>query len=152
MSGGLVKKIITCLRIEIHECFFWCDSTIVLSWLQTNPLNLKPFVANRVVEIQDLTRKSKWLHVGTRDNPADLISRGVSSSKLHGKWWSGPDWLSMPNDEWVLSPYHETMLEIPEMKTTFIATSMCKYTQNALQRGFYDFLTIVKENYTSVEV
>ncbi|UYV74036.1 hypothetical protein LAZ67_11001902 [Cordylochernes scorpioides] len=56
----------------------------------------KPFVGNRIAEIQRLTLQSSWYYVSTKDNPADCASRGITSSELvnHSLWWNGPDWLS----------------------------------------------------------
>ncbi|KAF9797542.1 hypothetical protein SFRURICE_006377, partial [Spodoptera frugiperda] len=52
-------------------------STIVLGWLKTSPNMLKTFVQNRVVEVNELTGDRQWLHVAGKQNPADLLSRGV---------------------------------------------------------------------------
>lgn len=75
--------LLACLYREIcdtlnvcNKIIFWCDSTVVLNWLKTSPHLLKTFVANRVVEIQDLSNSNEWRHVRSEDNPADAISRG----------------------------------------------------------------------------
>ena len=36
------------------------------------------------------------------ENPADAPSRGLFPSELVGYklWWSGPDWLQRPEEEW----------------------------------------------------
>lgn len=60
----------------------WCDSSVVLGWLHANVRNLKTFVANRIVEICELTDADSWRHVPTSENPADLISRGVQPNEI----------------------------------------------------------------------
>ena len=52
----------------------------------------KQFVANRAMKIQEYSGIT-WRHVPTKENPADLGSRGgqVDYSKL---WWEGPECLS----------------------------------------------------------
>ncbi|GFW38768.1 uncharacterized protein TNCV_3881351 [Trichonephila clavipes] len=62
-------------------------STIAIAWTNSSPHQLKTFVANRVSKIQALTA-----NISSRDNPADLISRGVNPSDLEHLelWWSGP--------------------------------------------------------------
>lgn len=40
------------------------------------------FVANRVTEIQNATPPSCWHHCSSKDNPADLISRGVLADQI----------------------------------------------------------------------
>lgn len=39
------------------DSFYWCDSTIVLSWIATDSGLLKTFVSNRVAEIQRITNE-----------------------------------------------------------------------------------------------
>ncbi|GFU14534.1 uncharacterized protein TNCV_3251541 [Trichonephila clavipes] len=42
----------------------------------------KPFVANRVREIQSLADPNSWFHCSGKDNPADLLTRGISVDAL----------------------------------------------------------------------
>ncbi|XP_026482864.1 uncharacterized protein LOC113391113 [Ctenocephalides felis] len=65
--------------IQISETFLWSDSSIVLAWLRTDPSQLKMFVSNRVAEISELTPAILWRHVPSKENPADIVSRGVDS-------------------------------------------------------------------------
>ena len=59
---------------------FWSDSQIVLHWLQsTKPL--KRLQANRVMEIQGITHDRKWMFCPTVDNPADLLTIGISAAQ-----------------------------------------------------------------------
>ncbi|XP_017472652.1 PREDICTED: uncharacterized protein LOC108363714 [Rhagoletis zephyria] len=75
----------------------WTDSQVVLHWIKKIPRNLKTFVANKVASIQTNTDVKKWRYVNTKDNPADLLSRGMSPSEnIHNHLWlQGPDWLSL---------------------------------------------------------
>ncbi|GFY69600.1 integrase catalytic domain-containing protein [Trichonephila inaurata madagascariensis] len=63
-----------------------------IAWINSSPHQLKTFIANRVSKIQALTANYQWKHISSRDNPADLISRGVNPSDLENLefWWSGP--------------------------------------------------------------
>lgn len=93
---------------------FWTDSEIVLCWIRKSPITLKTFVANRVSSIQDATAGSKWSHVASRDNPADIASRGATATELQASslWWNGPHWLSRPSDEWPPSkPFTSVVVE-----------------------------------------
>lgn len=60
----------------------------------------KTFVANRVTEIQCHVDPEKWNLVSTKDNPTDIISRGVELQKLKESepWWQGPPWLITKED------------------------------------------------------
>ncbi|GFQ76350.1 integrase catalytic domain-containing protein [Trichonephila clavata] len=62
----------------------------------------KPYIKNRVQEIQLLSDPSQWGHCPGKDNPADLISRGTSAVKLaqNELWWHGPPWLKLTPDYW----------------------------------------------------
>ncbi|XP_057671219.1 uncharacterized protein LOC130902947 [Diorhabda carinulata] len=90
------------LRIKIDQCVYWSDSTVVLGWLKHPPNQLKPFVANRVAEIQDLSAADSWRHVPTKSNPADLVSRGVKPRNLlnNSLWWEGPPFLKERKESW----------------------------------------------------
>ena len=75
--------------------FCWTDSQVALSWIRSDPHVWKPYVKNRVSEIQKLTDKGRWRHVKGEDNPADVPSRGMLPSKLKdcNLWWKGPSFL-----------------------------------------------------------
>ena len=60
---------------------------------------MKPFVG----EIQSLTDPEQWGHVPTKQNPADLLTRGLSVSTLiqdEESWWKGPALLMQEKTEW----------------------------------------------------
>ena len=80
--------------IPVTTIQFWSDSQIVLCWLRSNK-PLKRFVENRVQEIKVLTDTTKWKYCPTDENPADLLTRGLSADnfKDNALWWNGPSWL-----------------------------------------------------------
>ena len=76
----------------------YTDSRVALHWIRGVDKEWKPFVRNRVAEIQRHVSPDCWNHCPGETNPADLPSRGLtplqlSSSKL---WYNGPEWLSEP--------------------------------------------------------
>ncbi|XP_047020044.1 uncharacterized protein LOC124630274 isoform X2 [Helicoverpa zea] len=83
LGAKILDKVRSSLRCEFKNIVFWTDSTIVLGWLRMSPNKLKTFVQNRTVEIHELTQDVQWRHVRTKENPADLASRG---SKVRTKW------------------------------------------------------------------
>lgn len=101
LSVELVQKIIHKLGVKIDKVTYWTDSEIVLAWLQT-ATPLKTFVANRISEIKRNSELINWRYVETKHNPADLTSRGCSSSELKGNmlWWNGPTFLRRPEYTW----------------------------------------------------
>ena len=85
----LVERISTIIETKIDKTYFWTDSSIVLCWIKTPSYQLKSFVASRVSKIQE--SKHNWYHVDTKQNPADMVSRGITpqSIKDSNLWWHG---------------------------------------------------------------
>ncbi|UYV72585.1 hypothetical protein LAZ67_9003861 [Cordylochernes scorpioides] len=82
----------------------------------------KPFVGNRIAEVQRLALHSSWHYVISKDNPADCASRGITPSELvdHSLWWRGPTWLSDVNFEDPIQTQYDFPKEIPgERRKTF---------------------------------
>lgn len=48
---------------------------------------------------------ARWRHVRTHENPADLVSRGVTPKDLidNSLWWHGPAWLQSSQCNWPLN-------------------------------------------------
>ena len=100
----LAKRIATVIDFPIRRVTFWSDSVNVLWWIRGRSRQFKPFVANRVGEIQSNTDPEQWRYVPTSMNPADILSRGMRTEELIGcsKWWKGPDFLSQSEETWPL--------------------------------------------------
>ncbi|XP_066596575.1 uncharacterized protein [Prorops nasuta] len=98
----LYKEIRFLIKRQIEKIIFWCDSTIVLHWIGKSPINLKTYEANRIREIQDLSRGIEWRHVRTHDNPADCLFRGQAAGEFLKNviWFKGPSWLKGQEDLW----------------------------------------------------
>ena len=64
--------------------FLWSDSQIVLHWIHHLKLSTqsKPFIANRIQEIRGSFPVQHWTYIPTADNPADLLTRGLSTQQL----------------------------------------------------------------------
>src|SRR5436190_4522785 len=116
LLAKLFREVKSATGLEFNKIVFWCDFTIVLHWLRTQPQRLKTYVANRVVEIQEITRTHVWRHVGTADNPADAISRGQLPHTFlrNATWFAGPSWLHKDESEWPNEMTH--LSELPELK------------------------------------
>lgn len=117
LGAQLAQDVLKSIKIEVHNVYFWSDSTIALGWIASEPSKLKTFVSNRVAKIQELSNSSQWRHVDTNSNPADYISRGVSPDEIKNLslWFNGPDWLYKSEQFW---PVLNSNLpeELPEMK------------------------------------
>ncbi|XP_055522891.1 uncharacterized protein LOC129717074 [Wyeomyia smithii] len=82
--------------------FFWTDSKIVQCWLASSPSRWLVFVGNRVSEIQHITKEGCWNHVPRTENPADIISRGMTPAQLQYQsiWFDAPLWLHQDTSPW----------------------------------------------------
>lgn len=94
------------MELQSAKMFAWCDSQITLAWIKTAPYLRTTFVANRVAEIQELTDPRCWNYVPSKDNPADIASRGLFPRDLvkNHQWWHGPEFLQA-FDEQLHPPY-----------------------------------------------
>ena len=98
-GANLLAKLLTTTRqtlnVPLQDVHAYCDSTIVLVWLDGSPQRYKIYVANRIASTVNLIPTTAWKHVPTQQNPADAASRGLSASELkhHHLWWHGPPWL-----------------------------------------------------------
>ncbi|XP_031330987.1 uncharacterized protein LOC116161684 [Photinus pyralis] len=117
LLANLMRKVINSFKAKFSKICYWCDSTIVLSWINSEPANFQIFVANRVNEIQKYSDASHWYHVKTTENPADLISRGLSPEmlRINSFWWEGPMWLK--ETTYILQTVKK-MNELPETRNT----------------------------------
>lgn len=110
------------LTMDYQDVEYWLfvDSSPVLYWIRKPPSNLKTYVAHRVSDIQDRTDIRRWRYVNTKENPADLLSRGVRPRDLvdNSLWLHGPAWLSQPMQDWPAEqfPYKESKDVEIEMK------------------------------------
>lgn len=124
----LQAKVTNSLTMPINNFYYWSDSKIVLSWIRT-PVNLlKIFIANRVHEIQTLTKHGAWQYVNSRQNPADLISRGITPNAILNAdlWWKGPTWLKDDEAHWKNIAFN-LKEELPELKSkihTFVTSKI----------------------------
>ena len=75
MACNLISNVKSALKNQnVRSVTGWTDSTVVLCWLNRQG-SYNQFVRNRVNKI--LERDDiNWQYVPTRDNPADLGSRG----------------------------------------------------------------------------
>ena len=102
MAAVIGARLATHLRKALNICdiTLWSDSQIVLNWWSTSkPFNR--FVKNRVQEIHLLTEDFPWKYCPTDDNPADLLTRGITASQFTNNtlWNNGTSWITR-KDEW----------------------------------------------------
>ena len=91
--------------ITVDRTIFWTDSENVWYWVRNQSREVKPFVANRVSEIQR-NSPEQWRHVPGTINPADLPARGLSATALAESkvWLEGPAFLKDDESTWPAAP------------------------------------------------
>ncbi|KAG7188150.1 hypothetical protein KM043_013369 [Ampulex compressa] len=125
LLAQLVDKVRRAIQTSGMREFLWSDSTIALNWIASSSRGWTVFVANRVGEIQRLTDIASWRHVPSKENPADLLSRGVQPSDLPDcrAWWHGPQHLS--NDLfWPSADATLPLSDMPEVRTRTTAAAV----------------------------
>ncbi|GFW21298.1 integrase catalytic domain-containing protein [Trichonephila clavipes] len=122
IAAKLVKHLKRILK-DIERIILWSDSTIVLYWIKGSTYKFKSFVSNRISEIQENTDPASWRHCSGKQNPADLLTRGLTSKELINseKWWHGPEWLKYSENLWPkLEGFESLESEIVELKSSLI--------------------------------
>ncbi|XP_011860315.1 PREDICTED: uncharacterized protein LOC105557632 [Vollenhovia emeryi] len=114
----LMGKVITSLGVKVHNKYYWTDSQIVLAWIGSPARRWQTFVANRIGEIQSSSAPYEWRHVKSKENPADLISRGSTPGVLKNSslWWEGPTWLKKENDFPIYNNKDMVINSLPEKR------------------------------------
>ena len=126
ITAQLLLQVADYLHISMDSVFGWTDSTIVLGWIKKCPSVLKVYVSYRVTKITSKSPASHWRYVNTHDNPADVLSRGISPKELvsHTLWWNGPSWLSLSPVLWPRRPDLNGKDELPEMKSCVLQVNL----------------------------
>ena len=98
---------------------------LFLGWLKKCRNVLKVYVSHRVTKIMSKVPACHWRYVNTLENPADVLSRGISPKELVNQslWWNGPPWLSLSPALWPRHPDLNGKDELPEMKSCVLQLS-----------------------------
>lgn len=137
-------------RLEVKHVFAWSNSTIARAWVKGLSYEYKTFVANRASECQTNVSPENWHHVSSSQNPADCASRGLMPSQLvnHKLWWKGPQWLSLPNDQWQMTPSSSDVKiddkDIVNSEKRAVQSLICFHEPDDLINEFSDLTTLLK--------
>nr|XP_029734288.1 uncharacterized protein LOC115269607 [Aedes albopictus] len=102
VAAHLHDRIKKAIDVNVSASFFWSDSAVTLQWLRSPPNTWPTFVAYRVSEVQQYTHGCQWKHVPGVENPADLVSRGMTVREfiVSELWHHGSNWLARPHEDW----------------------------------------------------
>ena len=114
--------------------FFWTDSSVVLGYIMNDAKRFHVFVGNRVQLIRDQTNPCQWKYVQSKENPADIASRGATASELiSSNWITGPTFLwnkELPTSHAVTDL--EDMKDDPEVKKVQSFTTCTENTTSSM--------------------
>ena len=97
-----------------HDVTLMTDSTTVLSWIQSCPIKYKPYVKNKILEIQTTLPTESWRHVpGSKNKTADILSKGCKRSEIE-EIINGPSILRDPVSKWPKIPNLEEEISTEE--------------------------------------
>ncbi|GBM08480.1 hypothetical protein AVEN_47091-1 [Araneus ventricosus] len=90
---------------ELKNVWLNSNSDIETNEHSDNHLKVLGLVWNNLddtLEIQETPDPISWKHCSGKHNPADLLTRGLSSRDLITfiKWWHGPEWLRDAENLW----------------------------------------------------
>lgn len=123
LLAKLMEQVSKALNIPIAAKYFYSDSEITLAWIKGSPRKWETFVGNRVAKIQALTEIGNWRYVNTKENPADIASRGMIPEELvkSSLWWHGPQWLLQKNIDLAPNNSFDTTMG---MKKVFVGINL----------------------------
>ena len=125
------------LDVKINEEHFWTDSQTVLGYIANDSKRFHVYVCNRVQAIRNVSNPSQWHYVNTKDNPADIASRGVANPKLLNNplWNHGPSYLHESNWHPEKDPVEMGVYDgDPEVKAVTRSTTSVEQKRTMTQR------------------
>ncbi|XP_076049517.1 uncharacterized protein LOC143030244 [Oratosquilla oratoria] len=102
LFGSHLARYLTNLRpSRYHAIFVWSDAKSALFWVRSQN-STSTYVLNRAKEVKQLVQDHnlQLMHINSKDNPADLASKGTNVTGLISKrnlWFKGPEWLPYPD-------------------------------------------------------
>ncbi|GBP90924.1 hypothetical protein EVAR_66268_1 [Eumeta japonica] len=101
LGSRLAKTVTEEHDLKPERRVFWSDSRTVLTWIRTGARSYKPFVAHRIAELEESTKKVEWKWVPTKENVADDATRDAPSNlNQNHRWFRGPQFLYEEEDDW----------------------------------------------------
>ena len=108
VEGARLYKRVCEIASEFAKCpvTLWSDSVATLRWI-SGTKQWPIYIENRVKVIRLMNLTGSYKYVNTKNNPADIISRGAKIKDIlnNGLWWHGPkillsDLTNIPEDQY----------------------------------------------------
>lgn len=98
LAVEMAELILNELDLKPDAVKFYCDSKVVLGYINNDSKRFFVYVHNRVHRIRRTTSPQQWHFVPTDKNPADLATRSVLASRLvDTMWFTGSEFLHKPS-------------------------------------------------------
>ncbi|EFO84037.1 hypothetical protein CRE_17412 [Caenorhabditis remanei] len=107
-ASNLACAVVAELKVKVTSIKLFSDSACAIYWILSEK-NTRLWVANRIKTLQDNRNRMKECgiettihHCPTKENPADLATRGMSTTELQNSklWFEGPSFLKEDQSEW----------------------------------------------------
>ena len=135
-------------KFTSFSTFLWSDSQIVLHWIHHLKLSTqsKLFITNRIQEIRDSFPIEHWIYVPTADNPANLLTRGLSTQQLRTSWlWLyGPPWLSSGTQWPMWSPTNVLSLQTEDATDAVLDIDTTSDTGEPQSHGIHCIIDVLR--------
>ena len=112
LASRLGKSVLQESRFNFERVRYLSDSRVALAWIKGETRSFKPFVSCRVAEIQSNSSPEDWSHCPTDLNVADDLTKGIAATEVNGRWFNGPKFLQLPEDQWPLEQGVPDMTEV----------------------------------------
>lgn len=114
LGARLAKNVCSALSKQPNKRIFWTDNSCVRNWIRSTSSLYKQYVANRIGEIQTLTKAEEWRYTPGELNPSDAATRSsLEKFEISETWIKGSQFLYLNEDMWPtdlpwLTPTEET--------------------------------------------
>ncbi|GFR31625.1 integrase catalytic domain-containing protein [Trichonephila clavata] len=132
---------------DIKRIILWSDSGIVPYWINGSGSKFIPFVSNRISEIKENTDPVSWRHCSSKQNPADLLTKGIISRELINfeEWWHGPECLKDSENLWPkLKGFESIDSETVELKFSLIVNLTITHEKIVDPDKYSSFLKLLR--------
>ena len=104
------------------------DSRIVQDMVKKDSYSLDTFTGLRVSEIQKKTVAEDWIHVPSKENVADVLTKGATPESLGpaSVWQSGPGWLVDHPSTWPVTDVQADPLSADSLKPFLVVKKKSK--------------------------
>ena len=143
LCGAVLSKrmrvmIETELSLKFEGVIHIVDSEIVKAMIQRESYGFNTFASNRIGEIHSATEQDEWAWIGGKPwlNIADVTTRGLRPSDLgeDSLWQKGPEFLSLPTEQWPIKKEVRADIDVPELKQKFVGKMKAEPNESLLAR------------------